>query len=402
MARRRRMPKRGAGGRFVKRARASAAEAPRRRRRRRHAAAANPTPRRHRRRRSYAAAPRRRRHRVRGYSYSRGGRRVRVRGHMSHEKLPGGNVRVRRHRVSIHKRNVPTRGYTRHYTRKQYTRGPYVYRRSAEELAALENPIGYAMENPLSMGEMVVMGIMGAVGFGLGSLVDRMICSNPVTVNAQNQLIETPGAGAVYNVDAVNAPMGITRWAAGLGVPLVLGWSAGFIGGPWTKVVLQGTAVGWGIRTLGKGIDDLMAYLLGGKAGTAGSGRYGAQWYAPEIHAINAVKAVGTSTLPPLTQGSYSLNTPSVQTLQGIPAIMQRQPQPQYARPAPQQRTVAAPPPAPPPAKQETVEPKRLPEPVQTVAAPPAKQPEPAPAAAPGFFRRSPAGSRWPAEEQAA
>lgn len=291
--------KRG-GSRRRRRAAAPAAEAPRRRRRRRTYARSNPAPRR-RRRRTYAAPRRRRRH------YSR-------------EKLPGGRVRVRRHRVTMRRRNIPTRGYTRHVHRRRYERGPYTYRPSAEELAAM-NPI-FAMENPLSGGEVIVTGLMMVLGFGIGSLVDRLLATNTVTAAPAGQgtttgtLTEAPAAGKVYNTEAVTAPMGLVRWLVGLGVPVVVVGAAHFIGGPWTKVTLQGVGLGWGVRTLGKGLDDLMAYLLG-------KGAYGARLYADEIRAMNAVKATGTSTLPAIT-GPANPNAPSVQTLSGIPNLLQR------------------------------------------------------------------------------
>ena len=316
------MPRRNRKGRFTKRGTSRrrrrareatpVAAAPRRRRRRvsrRRHARRNPTVR--------AAAPRRRRR-----SYARRARRSYRR---SREKLPGGRIRVKRHTVHNRKKRVRTHGYTKRQKSRRYRRGPYTYRPSREELAAM-NPI-FAMENPLSMGEVVATVGFGVVGYGIGSFVDRYLATSPVTAIPAGQgaaagFSEAPVAGKLYNTEAVTAPMGILRWAVGLGVPVVLVVGAGYIGGPWVKVGLQGVGLGWGIRTLGKGMDDLMAYLLG-------KGATGARLYGDEIRAMNAKAALAAQitanaayVLPTVTTTTAGDPNAPVQMLAGVSAFM--------------------------------------------------------------------------------
>jgi hypothetical protein len=216
------------------------------------------------------------------------------------EKLANGRIRVRRSRVSIRKRNVPTRSYTKHYTRRAYMRGPWTYlpghprkrRKSrSREMGAHENPGPMAYENPMTGAEFIVVGITGVFGFGLGSLADRFLATHAQTDTAKTSTggyeiyTDAPPAGALYNSEAPLAPMNLMRWGVGLGVPIVLGVGSHFIGGPWAKTVMQGAAVGWGLRTVGKGLDDMLGSLLK-KTGL------GQRLYGSEIMIANAITAV--------------------------------------------------------------------------------------------------------------
>lgn len=164
---------------------------------------------------------------------------------------------------------------------------------------ARENPV-MAYENPLSGGEMIVIAITGVLGYGLGSFLDRLLATHAITDTSTKSsggieiYTDAPVSGQLYNTEAVMAPMGLSRWALGLGAPLVLGFGSRFVGGPWLKTVLQGAAVGWGVRTLGMGWDNAMASLFKGSS-------LGQRYYAQELMAKNAAAAVvalGTGTLP--------------------------------------------------------------------------------------------------------
>ena len=135
-------------------------------------------------------------------------------------------------------------------------------------MGAHENPGPMAYENPMTGAEFIVVGITGVFGFGLGSLADCFLATHAQTDTKKTSTggyeiyTDAPPAGALYNSEAPLAPMNLMRWGVGLGVPIVLGVGLHFIGGPWAKTVMQGAAVGWGLRTVGKGLDDMLGSLL--------------------------------------------------------------------------------------------------------------------------------------------
>ncbi len=174
-------------------------------------------------------------------------------------------------------------------------------------MGARENPGPMAYENPMTGAEFIVVGITGVFGFGLGSLADRYLATHAQTdtkttsTGGYEIYTDAPPAGSLYNSEAPLAPMNLVRWGVGLGVPIVLCVGSHFIGGPWAKTVMQGAAVGWGLRTVGKGLDDMLGSVLK-KTGL------GQRLYGSEImiaNALDAVKAVpaNPAATPPTVAG---------------------------------------------------------------------------------------------------
>src|SRR5579872_3102228 len=290
MARKRRMPKRGPGGKFVKRsshrrrrrARAMAAEAPRKvRRHRRRRARAVEAPKRRRRRARRTVAPRRRRRRARAVEAPRRRRRraraaaPRRRRRRSRARDPRG-THIYRRRPRVRRRTRRIAGKRRRVT-----------------LVSPRRRRGRALENPLTGGELVVGGITGVLGYVGADVLDRFLATHALggsaTAGNQGGSLDTPAAGQVYNYQAVAAPMGIKRWGAGLGVAAVPIILAGFVKGPMARSSLQFFGIGALLRTLGKGATDLMVMLTG-------KGATGMRLYADEISASNAAKTASTST----------------------------------------------------------------------------------------------------------
>ena len=311
MARKRRMPKRGPGGKFVKRsspkrrrkrARAMAAETPRkvRRHRRRRRARAVEAPRR-RRRRAHRAAPRRRRRRARAVEAPRRRRR------RTHRAAP------RRRRRSRARDPRGTHVYRRRPRIRRRRRRIAGRRRNVTLVSPRRRRRGHrarALANPLTGGELVVGGITGVLGYMAADSLDRYLATHALAASGvaagQGGSLDTPAAGQVYNYQAVAAPMGIKRWGAGLGVAAVPILLAGFVRGPMTRSALQFFGIGALFKTLGKGATDLMVMLTGKTA-------YGMRTYADEISASNAAKQAAAS-------GAAALPSIAPVSLSGVPA----------------------------------------------------------------------------------
>jgi hypothetical protein len=155
----------------------------------------------------------------------------------------------------------------------------------------------FALENPLTGGELVIIGITGVVGATAGNLVDRLLATHALnTASGQGGATDSPDAtkDQVYNFQAVAAPMDWKRWAAGIGgaaVPLAIG---AYVKSPGWRSTWQGLGIGWGLNTLITGATNLMTMIFGKSA-------FGQRVYANEISAANAAKnakAQGASALP--------------------------------------------------------------------------------------------------------
>lgn len=119
----------------------------------------------------------------------------------------------------------------------------------------------YVMENPLSGVELFFGSVTGLLGYGLSDAVDRFVASHALTTDAQGNLIDPKDANGRYNSTLIAAPMGMARWAAGILPPAV-----GLVGAHWIKSNVGRSTVqmfffGYGLRTLGKGLTDLVSYL---------------------------------------------------------------------------------------------------------------------------------------------
>jgi hypothetical protein len=156
----------------------------------------------------------------------------------------------------------------------------------------------FALENPLTGSELVIIGVTGVVGATAGSLVDRFIATHALSAPADStgaNTMDAPDATKqqVYNFQAVNAPMGWQRWLAGVGGSAVFLGVGSYVKSPGWRATWQGMGIGWGLQTLLKGATDLMTMIFG-------KGAFGERMYAAEIGAANAHKNALVAGAPAL------------------------------------------------------------------------------------------------------
>jgi hypothetical protein len=127
------------------------------------------------------------------------------------------------------------------------------------------------MENPLGGMEIFVGGLTALIGFGAADFADRMIATHALTdKNAQDAngvelwADNPPTTGSysgLFNATAVCAPMNAMRWVSGGLITIVPLTLAQWVRGPTAKSSLQMFGFGAGVRTLGKGLIDLVAVV---------------------------------------------------------------------------------------------------------------------------------------------
>jgi hypothetical protein len=320
--------KRDAKGHFVK---ASSAQAPRRRKRRARAAApavSSPKRRRRARRRNpWYGQPRRHAKAARkGWRHRRRGKARRARSHAapirrrrrrSRAIIARGVGRARRSGsrrstpINIKVSLAPKRRSSHRKARRSHTKRRSSARRhrhsqytpASHQLAAE----GYALSNPLSGGELVLVGITGLVGFGLADFVGRYMETTAVASGAAANSI--PAGATVPNDVATTAFPSWQAMAAQFGIAAVPGIAAAFVDSPWGRAALQGMMLGAGFSLFGGLFKSLMASMIGTTA-------LGQQLYLAETEAQAAVTAAGGTTA-----AATSTTTPTATAtgVQGLP-----------------------------------------------------------------------------------
>ncbi len=256
------------------------------------ATSANPRPRRRPRKRARARArdwrgqPRRHARAAR-LGWSRRRRAGRVHPRRAHAK----RSHAKRSHAKRHTRRSPrstrsSRAVTRRYHRSPETlrgigAGPETMRSGSGE--------GYVLSNPLSAGELVLVGITGILGYGLADFVGRYMTTTAVPANSSTNAIPT---GAVYSNDVATSTW--PSWqamAAQAAIAVVPGVAAAFVDSPWGRAALQGMMLGAGFSLFGGIFKSLMASMLSGST-------LGQQLYAVEIEAqlIGNPWTAGTAT----------------------------------------------------------------------------------------------------------
>lgn len=135
----------------------------------------------------------------------------------------------------------------------------------------------YALENPLSGGELALAFVTGGIGFAVTDLLDRYIATSA-----------TPAAGTVPNIVAIDAAPGITRILAQAGLTALPFIGAYFVKKPMGRAALQGFGLGAGIHLVGQLIKSyVMAKALANNA-------TGQRLYAEAI-AANEAQAAGVT-----------------------------------------------------------------------------------------------------------
>jgi hypothetical protein len=168
---------------------------------------------------------------------------------------------------------------------------------------------GYVLSNPLSGGELVLVGITGLIGYGLADFVGRYMETTAVAAGAA--LNSVPAGATVPNDQAT---IGFPSWqsmAAQFGIAAVPGIAAAFVDSPWGRAALQGMMLGAGFSLFGGIFKGLMAKMIGGTP-------LGQQLYLAEVEAQAAAGAAAPATTTAPAPGS----TP----LQGLPRGVGRRP----------------------------------------------------------------------------
>jgi hypothetical protein len=250
----------------------AATEAPRRRRRKRRK---NPV--------SAAESPRRRkprRRKGRGLHYT-------------------GKPRTRRRRANDARRGVDRRK-RRRIRRNPVARERRRHRRSHSRRR--RNPL----PNPISGMMEFVGGVLGVgTGFGLASLVDRILVTHALTTattSTQGGGTDAPAVGQIYNSEALLTPIWSSwqRMAGAVGAiaaPLVAARFVTVHTGLKTFFQLAGFgALG---RTAGKAMDDAVAQVMSTNASVQ-------RLYAGEIAAKAKMTAAATTALPAIAPGTFA------------------------------------------------------------------------------------------------
>lgn len=246
-----------------------------------------------------AAKARRRRRRVRHHRKARAAapvvaarrrrRRVHRRRH-AREAAPVVTARRRRRRTG----RGPNKKYYRRHTRgKRYARagGMIVH------------------GNPLSMGEIIVGGVVGTVGYVASLGLDRYMATHAfTTATGATTWTDVPGVGQSYNWQATTAPMSLQRWAAGGALAVVPLLVSAKVKSPMAKTSIQLFGIGALIRVLGKGATDALAAMTG-------KSQFGQRLFGDEILAQNSAMDVkAMAALNPATSLTPLATVPTPQT----------------------------------------------------------------------------------------
>jgi hypothetical protein len=170
----------------------------------------------------------------------------------------------------------------------------------------------YALSNPLSGGELVLVGITGLIGYGLADFVGRYLETTPVATGTSSTATPT-GATVPNNVATAGWPTWQTA-AAQFGIAAVPMIASEFVDSPWGRAALQGVGLGAGFALFGGLFKSTVAYLFGTTA-------LGQQLYSDEYNAQQLqAQAAGTNTTT-LGAGGSSLTLPGANTVgtSGLP-----------------------------------------------------------------------------------
>ena len=146
----------------------------------------------------------------------------------------------------------------------------------------------YALANPLSGSELLLLGVSGLIGYGLADFAGRYMETTAVAAGGAANSVPT---GATLPND--QATIGWPSWQAmatqfGLAALPMIG--ASFVDSPWGRAGLQGVGLGAGFALFGNIARNAMAQLIGSTA-------LGQQLYLAEYEAQSAATA-GAGTQP--------------------------------------------------------------------------------------------------------
>ena len=231
-------------------------------------------------------------------------RRAKARRHPRKRGLHYTSKRTGRRRTRRMRGNDARRGWDRRKGRR-IRRNPVAKERRRHRRSHARrrrNPL----PNPISGMMEFVGGVLGVgAGFGLASLVDRMIVTHALTTAAtsgQGGGTDQPAVGQIYNSEALFLPIW-NSWqrlvgaGASIVAPLVLARFAG--NHPGAKAFLQLAGFGALGRTAGKAMDDAVAATMASNANVQ-------RLYSGEIAAKAKLAQATTTALPAVAPGMFA------------------------------------------------------------------------------------------------
>jgi len=233
--------------------------------------------------------------------------RIRSRAARRLDRLRPRRTRKRRSHARSGRKHHARRGGYR-YGGKRYSRRTPKSHRLPEGGTTQSYSGGYVLSNPLSAGELVLVGITGIAGYGLADFVGRYLSTAAVASGAAANSI--PAGQTVPNDVATTAFPSWTTIAAQFGVAAVPGIASAFVDSPWGRAALQGMMLGAGFALFGGLFKSAMASMLS-------SNPLGQQLYLAEIEAQAAVTAAGGST----TSTSTTTTAPATTAATGMAGL---------------------------------------------------------------------------------
>ena len=267
-----------------RRRRAKKASAPRRRRRA--AARENPVKRR-RRRRVASENPRRRRRRSRKMLASKFCRTRSKSKRPRTRYVTVSRPRTRRRRKVTHRR----RKASHRRTPKSHRLPPHMVSGGPEYIGA-----EYAMENPLSGGELLLAGATASLGYVITDMLDRWLAYKELGPNGTG--LSSGNTTGIVSANIALTKPGIWRVLAQAGAAAVPFAAAYYVHQPMGRAALQGAGIG-ALVHLGQQLltHFVIAKWVGGSAPAAGSMAASVSgWYAGELQADNASDFATTGT----------------------------------------------------------------------------------------------------------
>jgi hypothetical protein len=161
------------------------------------------------------------------------------------------------------------------------------------------------LSNPLSGGELVLVGITGILGYGLADFIGRYMSTTLIVIGTNGTAMNSVPTGGTQVVGNDVATQVFPSWqsmAAQFGVAAAPMIGAAFVDSPWIRAALQGAGLGAGFALFGGLFKSLMVSMIGGTP-------LGQQLYLAEIEAKAAADAAALATAgaAPAVPGSTPL-----------------------------------------------------------------------------------------------
>lgn len=178
----------------------------------------------------------------------------------------------------------------------------------------------YAMENPMSGGELIFASVTGILGYGAVDYLDRWLANRELATTGSTSLAS--GASPLSPAMAALTKPGIMRILAQAGAAAAPLAAAHFVNEPMGRAALQGFGFG-AIIHLGSQL--LTHFVVEKIVGQSAAGTFGGNvnsLYAAEMIADNNSDLVTTGTAGTLTPINNASNATAKNVVSGIPGML--------------------------------------------------------------------------------